>query len=72
MALLTLENVSAAIVEDGIWTGNDWYDNETKIGVRNGVPYSNDWKVDRRIKAPLSIDGSVLENYLEKENVIRV
>ena len=33
MALLALENVSAAIVEDGLWTGNDWYDNDIKIGV---------------------------------------
>ena len=36
---------SAAIVEDGIWTGNDWYDTLHKIGVSNGVPYSNDPKV---------------------------
>jgi hypothetical protein len=29
-------------VDDGPWTGNDWYDEEQKIGIRNGVPYSND------------------------------
>ena len=32
----------AAIAEDGLWTGNDWYDDKEKIGVRNGIPYSND------------------------------
>ena len=32
---------SAAIVQDGIWTGNDWYDDVNEIGVNNGVPYSN-------------------------------
>ena len=36
---------SAAIVEDGIWTGNDWYDSANDIGVSNGVPYSNNAKV---------------------------
>lgn len=61
MALLTLQNVRAAIQEDGLWTGNDWYDEATKIGVRNGIPYSHDPSVDRRIKAPLSTDSA--ENY---------
>ena len=35
MALL-LSWASAAIVEDGLWTGNDWYDENLKIGVNNG------------------------------------
>ena len=44
LALFALE-ASAAIVSDGLWTGNDWYDTKTEIGVRNGTPYSNDPKV---------------------------
>ncbi len=44
LALVALE-ASAAIVSDGLWTGNDWYDTKTEIGVRNGIPYSNDPKV---------------------------
>lgn len=35
----------AAIVEDGIWTGEDWYDATTDIGVSNGIPYSNNVSV---------------------------
>ena len=62
----------AAIKKDGIWTGNDWYDDKTKIGVRNGVPYSNDTIVNHRITAPLSVDGSIDDDYLTRENVIRI
>ena len=72
MALASMKIVNAAIVEDGLWTGNDWYDETSQIGVSNGVPYSNDWYVNRRINAALSIDGSIDDTYLEKENVIRV
>ena len=53
-----------AIVEDGIWTDNDWYDEEAKIGVRNGMPYSDDVKVSRRITAPLTKDGPVDDTYM--------
>jgi len=65
-------SVDAAIVEDGIWTGNDWYQEQFKIGVRNGVPYSDDSNTAHRITAPLSIDGDIIDSYLTKENVIRV
>lgn len=63
---------SAAIVEDGLWTGNDWYDSTHEIGVANGIPYSNNEAVDRRIKAPLTVDGSIEETYLNFVNVQRV
>ena len=53
-----------AIVENGIWTNNDWYDEEAKIGVRNGMPYSDDVKVSRRITAPLTKDGPVDDTYM--------
>ena len=33
MALASMNIVNAAIVEDGLWTGNDWYDETSKIGV---------------------------------------
>ena len=41
MALLSL-GAEAAIVEDGLWTGNDWYMDKYNMGVKNGVPYSKD------------------------------
>ena len=63
---------NAAIVDDGLWTGNDWYDEATKIGVSNGQPYSNDSLVNHRITAPLSVDGDITGDYLTRDNVIRV
>jgi hypothetical protein len=32
---------NAKIVDNGLWTDNDWYDDAAKLGVANGVPYSN-------------------------------
>lgn len=63
---------NAAIVDNGPWTGNDWYDDISRIGVTNGVPYSKDPKVQRRITAPLTIDGSIDSTYLTMPNVQRV
>ena len=62
----------AAIAENGIWTGNDWYDQTNKIGVANGIPYSNDTNVNHRITAPLTVDGSIDADYLTRANVQRV
>ncbi len=62
----------AAIVEDGIWTGHDWYDAALKIGVKNGVPYSKDKLVQHRLTAPFTVDGSVEADYLTRDNVKRV
>ena len=70
LALLTLE-VEAAIVTDGLWTGNDWYDSANGMGVQNGKPYSNDAAGLRRLTAPLSKDGSI-DDYLSMVNVQRV
>ena len=69
-AIAALTN--AAIVENGLWTDHDWYDEVEKVGVQNGVPYSNDSAVNRRITSPLSIDGDITDIYLQQENVIRV
>ena len=71
LALLT-SFANAAIAENGLWTNNDWYDSTMKVGVTNGVPYSNDPKVSRRITSPLTVDGFVADDYLTRENVIRV
>ena len=56
---------------DGLWTGNDYYKEEAKIGVENGIPYSLDPGTSRRIEAAMTVDGDALD-YLEKENVKRV
>ena len=71
MALLSL-SAEAAIVENGLWTGNDWYKDEYKIGVKNGVPYSNDPMVQRRLTAPLSFDGDIDDIYEDFPNVQRI
>jgi hypothetical protein len=39
-----------------------------KIGVKNGVPYSNDEETTRRINAAMTVDGDALD-YRSKENV---
>lgn len=70
-SILLLE-ARAAIVADGIWTGEDWYDTTTQIGVTNGVPYSDDPLVFRRIRAPITIDGSIDDIYMTLPNVERV
>ena len=63
---------NAAIAENGLWTGNDWYDSALEIGVINGIPYSNDPDVSRRITSPLTVDGFVADDYLGRDNVQRV
>jgi len=57
LALTLLATVQAAIVEDGLWTGHDYLDPQTKIGVVNGIPYSTNDSQQRRITSPLPIDG---------------
>ena len=69
--LLSTQQAIGAIVEDGPWTGNDWYDEANKIGVRNGNVYSNDAARTRTLKATLSLDGSV-DDYMKMKNVQRV
>ena len=61
MALLS-SWANAAIAENGLWTDNDWYDQDNKIGVVNGIPYSLDAKVSRRITSPLTVDGFVADD----------
>lgn len=63
---------NAAIAQNGLWTGNDWYDSALEVGVNNGVPFSNDASVNRRISAPLTVDGDVSQDYLTRVNVQRI
>lgn len=65
-ALLLLVHVEGAITQDGLWTGNDWYDDQAQIGVENGMPYSDIKEVTQRIEAPLTVDGSIDQNYLDR------
>ena len=57
LSIALLATVQAAIVEDGLWTGHDFLDPTTKIGVTNGVPYSTNDLQQRRITSPMPIDG---------------
>ena len=63
------QQASAAIRSDGLWTGHDWYDDAYELGVSNGVPYSNNPTVDRRIKAPLTTEGPTDDTYMSFPNV---
>lgn len=72
MVALLAYRAEAAIAEDGLWTDQDWYDPVYKIGVTNGVPYSDDVATQRRITAPISVDGDVSENYMTSDNVVRI
>ena len=60
---------NAAIQSDGLWTGHDWYDSNYQIGVQNGVPYSNNPKVSRRIEAAKTFDGAIDDIYNTLTNV---
>jgi hypothetical protein len=72
-AIALLANyTAAAIAENGIWTDRDRYDEDYKVGVLNGVPYSNDPATQRRITAPKSYDGDVSDIYLQSANVQRI
>jgi len=64
-------STTAGIVENGKWTGNDWYDSTHQTGVKNGVPYSKNADVQRFLMAPIAREGKVPE-YESYENVKRV
>jgi hypothetical protein len=63
-----LAQTHARITDIGLWDGNDWYDDDVKIGVASGVPYSDNSDVRRRIESPMALEGSV-PNYMTFENV---
>jgi hypothetical protein len=66
--LCMFTQTSARIADDGLWDGNDWYDDGVEIGVNKGVPYSDDADVRRRIEAPMALEGSV-PDYMTFDNV---
>jgi len=59
---------NAKIKENGLWTDNDWYDDVLKVGVKNGVPYSEDEAEMRRLDAPMATEGEV-PDYMGFPNV---
>ena len=69
-ALLMLGGIQSKIITDSPLWDLDWYDQTTKIGVKKGVPYSEDPAVNRFITAPLTLEGDV-PNYMTFENVKR-
>ena len=54
--------------EDGVWTGQDWYDEDEGLGVKNGVPYGQDPETQRRINSATLQSGPDVQNE-DKENV---
>ena len=63
--------VTAEIKKDGLWTGHDFYKEDWRLGVMNGIPYSKDSGVVRMLKSATPIDGDV-SDYKSKANVKRV
>ena len=73
--ILTAQYAQATtpIPTDGIWTGSDheYYDEVTKIGVKNGIPYSKDAAKERWLEAAWTIDGKV-DDFLDTDHIKRV
>jgi len=62
---------NARIKVDGLWSGNDWYNNDAHMGVKNGIPYSEDDAMSRKLDAAMALEGGV-PDYLDFNNVQRV
>jgi len=69
--ILTFTCAQAAIKKDGIWTGHDWYHVSSKIGVKNGIPYSKDPEMQRTLDGPMTLEGDI-DDFDTKENAQRV
>ena len=39
--------------DSGVWTNQDWFDENEKIGVKNGIPYGLDPEAQRRIDSAM-------------------
>jgi chitodextrinase len=71
--ILLLATSNAMIKTDGIWTDEDWYNEDQHIGIENGVPYSKDLAYHRQLMSPQPIEGDMrTEDYESAENVQRV
>ena len=69
--LCKISSTNARIADDGLWTGNDWYNSDAKLGVKNGIPFSKNLQMTRKLDAAMAIDGTA-ENYECLDNVKRV
>ena len=49
LSILFIQQVSSRIKKNGIWTGNDWYDPDVKIGVFNGMLWGDDTPTTERM-----------------------
>ena len=63
---------NAYIKEEGLWTGHDWTSSTTGYSFENGVPYSNDEAINRRITSQLAWEESEMDGWTASENVMRV
>jgi len=61
IAAIIASSVQAGIKQDGLWSNQDWYNHQHKVGVANGVPYSEDAATNRAITAPMALDGPVTD-----------
>ena len=69
--LLMLGGIHSKIVTNSPLWEEDWYDENTNIGVNNGEPYSKDREFERFIKAPLTLEGDD-SDFMTQNNVQRV
>jgi hypothetical protein len=51
---LLAAQTNAKIKKTGLWTGEDWYDSDTDLGVKNGIPYSKLNK--RKMQAAMTLE----------------
>lgn len=68
IALLLVAHAHGEIVAEGPWTGNDWFEAASGVGIENGVPVGSTDEANRRITSPQPVDGDV-PDYLSKANV---
>jgi len=70
--MLSSTNNTDTGAADGLWTGFDW--SNTQVGVKDGVPYSKDADIMRKINSPQVLLGtfSNSSNRDGKDNVKRV
>jgi hypothetical protein len=68
LASLLAARALAEIASEGPWSGHDWFDEESGIGVMSGEPYGDNEEANRRINSPKPVDGDV-PDYMSKSNV---
>jgi hypothetical protein len=72
LAVLAMFNYTEAKIKtDGLWTENDWYNDEAKLGVENGKPFSKDAEMKRKLESAMALEGTP-EDFKNFDNVKRV